>query len=221
MQKFLKIFLIIYTTFSFLLCGAQQETIESLYFKIPQPELTESSNKFPKKIVGCYYKDLDSLIEICISEDSIYSNFSLIFNIPKIKLIDKNYIIKDSLVYGIKKDIGVPFKEINDTIYAFLKQSDLFFKITSKNILKIYNNKYYLNEFKFGKYYNIIEFSIEKEAMLIKEIDPELEDFPSRFLNLEKSSFEGFNFHIASPTNENWINFIYNNGFNETTKFHK
>ena len=216
-----KVFVIIYLTLSVLCCFAQKETIESLYFKIPQPELTESSDKFPKKIVGCYYKDLDSLIEICISEDSIYSTFSLVFNIPKKNFIKEKYTIKDSLVYGIKKDIGVPFIEINDTIYAFLKQSDLFFKITDKNNLKIYNNKYYLNEITFEEYYNIIEVSSEKDSLWIKEIDPSLKSFPSKFLNAEKHNFEGFNFHLANPESENWMDFIKNDGFNDITKFHK
>tara|TARA_B100001287_G_scaffold269999_1_gene268163 strand:- start:13216 stop:13875 length:660 start_codon:yes stop_codon:yes gene_type:complete len=216
-----KIFAIIYLTFVGLTFIAQKETIESIYFKNPQPILIESSLSFPKEIRGCYYKDLDSLIEICITEDSIYSSFSLIFNIPKKNLVDNNYTIKDSLVYGIKKKIGTPFKEINDTIYAFLKQSDLFFKITEENTLKISKNKYYLSEFKFGECYNILEVSKEGDTILIKEIDPVLKDFPSNFLNLKKSSSKDFNFHLANPTNENWIDFINNNGFNETTKFHK
>jgi hypothetical protein len=221
MQMIKKIFIIIYLTFSVVFSLAQKETIESLYFKFPQPELAESSIKFPKKIVGCYYKDVDSLIEICISEDSIYSSFSLVFNIPKKNFVKEKYTIKDSLVYGIKKDIGVPFIEINDTIYAFLKQSDLFFKISNKNKLKIYNNKYYLNEIKFEEYYNVIEVSTEKDTLWIKEIDPSLKSFPSKFLNTIKHNFEDFNFHLANPESEDWINFIQNDGFNDITKFHK
>ena len=221
MQKINKIYLIIYLTFSVFYIIAQQETIESIYFKSPQPEFTDPLIKFPKEIRGCYYKDLDSLIEICISEDSIYSNFSIIFNIPKRNLIDKNYTIKDSLVYGIKKDIGVPFKKFNDTIYAFLKQSDLFFKITDKNKLKIYDNKYYLNEFKFEKHYNVIEISILKDSLWIKEIDPSFKYFPSKFLNPVKHSFDDFDFHLANPKEDDWINFIKNDGFNDITKFHK
>jgi hypothetical protein len=202
-------------------CTYAQDQITALYFKTPPPSHIKPSLNFPKDVQGCYYKDNDSLIQICIKSDSIYSSFSLVFTIPNSDMIDKKYEVKDSLIYGIKKNTGIPFKVINDTSYAFLKQTDLFFKISDKNILKIYQEKYYISEMKFDKFYSVLELSKQDKKFSIKEYDPEKEKFPTEFLNLEKSTIKNVEIHLANPSENNWINFLKNKGFNEETLYHQ
>lgn len=210
-----KFFLSICLIFGIFCFHSQQDVINALYFKNSTPSYAKSISDFPKEIIGCYYKNKDSLIELCITKDSIYSSFSIVFNISKKEMNSKKYSIIDSLIYGIKKDTGVPFKKINDTIYAFLKQTDLFFKINAENELKKYEDKYYLSEFIHEKYYTILEISKTEKNLVIKSYDPELDDFPSKFLNLKILNLNNQKIHVADPSAENWKKFIDNNGFNE------
>ena len=87
-----------------------QENIYSLYFKTPQP-FSKEKHTFPDDIQGCYYKDNDSLIQLCISKDSIYSCFTLIFPITKKEITEFKYEKIDTLLFGLKEGEGVPFIE--------------------------------------------------------------------------------------------------------------
>ena len=68
-----------------------QENINSLYFETPQPITKEKLDSFPDKIQGCYYKENDSLIQLCISDDSIYTSFTLVFPISNRELNELKY----------------------------------------------------------------------------------------------------------------------------------
>lgn len=205
--------------FSF--CAIAQDKVQALYFKTPPPVHIEPSFSFPKEIQGCYYKNNDSLIQLCVKSDSIYSSFSLVFTITKSDIIDKNYELKDSLIYGIKKNIGIPFKEVDDTVYAFLKQTDLFFKISNNNILKMFQEKCYISEMQSGKFYTVLELSKQEKIFSVKEYDPEKKEFPIQYLSVEKFNHENTNIHLTNPTEINWINFVKNKGFNEETLYHQ
>ena len=204
---------------SYLIYG--QELIHTLYFENPSPQHIVSSTNFPKDIQGCYYKNNDSLIQICVTKDSIYTSFSLVFTIPKKEIKKGRYEIRDSLVYGIKKGTGLSFKEINDTIFAFLKQTDLFFKFNEKSILKIDSNRYYLNELINEKYYSVLEISKNEGQFEVKEYDPQKKKFPSVYLQTKERNFQNQKIHLANPSKKNWNSFIENNGFNEQTLYHQ
>lgn len=198
-----------------------QESIHTLYFANPSPQHIESSINFPKDIQGCYYKNNDSLIQICVTKDSIYTSFSIVFSIPSNEIKVGKYEIIDSLVYGIKKGIGLLYKEINDTVFAFLKQTDLFFKFNEKSILKIDSNRYYLNELINEKYYSILEISKNENQFEVREYDPQIKDFPIEDLQTVEKNFQNQKIYLANPNKKNWNSFIENNGFNDQTLYHK
>ena len=123
-----------------------QEKFSSFYFKTSQPTNTPSIFSFSENYTGSYYKENDSLIRIIVEKDSIYSEFGILFTLPKKKLKkNKTFFIEDSLLYGVQANSGIPFKSINDTIYAVMIQQDLLFKPDSIHILKQRNEMYFLN----------------------------------------------------------------------------
>ena len=196
-----------------------QENINSIYFETPQPITKEKLDSFPDKIQGCYYKDNDSLIQLCISDDSIYTSFTLVFPIPNRDLTELKYEKIDSLLYGLKEEKGIPYIEVNDTVYAYLKQTNIFFKMSTKNILKKETDKYYLNEKLENNYYNIIELFFTEKKLTMAECDPDRSNFPYANLNLKEIKKDAI--HLARPDEKNWGEFIKNNGFNDQTKYHQ
>jgi len=216
-----KIIILIYFLIEVINFSAQNDTIVNLFFKEPQPKNIEFSYFFPENLKGCYLKKVDSLVEMCISKDSIYTSFSIIINISQEDFTQKKYSIKDSLIYGIKRNVGLPFKKFNDTIYALLKQTELFFKIDDRNKLKIHNNKFYLNEQIFGKFYKILELTFDNQSLVIRESNHEGENYPIELLNISKSQIDNLEFHLAEIKFDNWLTFINQNGFNDSTEFVK
>ena len=217
----IKLFFFIQCTFITTYFCYAQKNMDSFYFKSPQPNHIEEINSFHETIHGCYYKNTDSLIQVCISSDSIYTKYSIILTIPKINLKNKGYSIEDSLLHGIKDKKGIPFREINDTLYGILQQTSLFFKIDSNSVLKVDNGNYYLNELQQEKYYSTIEISKNKEKLFIKECDHQQKEFPNKDLNINEIMEKNQQILLANPNEMNWINFIKNNGFNEQTLYHQ
>ncbi len=216
-----KIIILIYFLIEVINFSAQNDTIVNLFFKEPQPNNIEFSYFFPENLKGCYLKKVDSLVEMCISKDSIYTSFSIIINISQEDFFQKKYSIKDSLIYGIKNNAGLPFKKFNDTIYALLKQTELFFKIDERNKLKIQNNKLYLNEQILGKFYKILELSFVNQSLIIKESNHEMENYPIEMLNVSKSQIDNLEFHLAEINFDDWFDFVNQNGFNDSTEYIK
>ena len=105
-----KIIILIYFLIEVINFSAQNDTIVNLFFKEPQPETVEFSYYFPENLKGCYLKKVDSLVEMCISKDSIYTSFSIIINISQEDFTQKKYSIKDSLIYGIKSRVCFKMK---------------------------------------------------------------------------------------------------------------
>lgn len=196
-----------------------QENINSLYFETPLPITKEKLDSFPDEIQGCYYKDNDSLIQLCISHDSIYTSFTLVFPIANRDLTELKYEKIDTLLFGLKGEKGIPYIEVNDTVYAYLKQTNLFFKISTKNIAKKEANKYYLNEKLENNFFNIIELFFTENKLIMAECDPDGSNFPYANLNLKEIKKDAI--HLARPDEKNWKDFIKKNGFNDQTKYHQ
>ena len=98
-----------------------QADFSSFYFEKPQPVYTSPIFEIQDSFLGSYYKENDSLIRVVIEKDSIYTEFGILFIIsPKELKKNKNISIKDSLIQGIQPSKGIPFKIIEDTIYAVL-----------------------------------------------------------------------------------------------------
>lgn len=199
-----------------------QESFNSFYFKEPQPVDNKSSKKFPKKIQGSYYKLNDSIVQIVIAPDSIYTLFAITMPLSNIEIKKSSHFFKkDSLFFGIKQNEGIPYKELNDTTYAFLIQKDLFFKIDSLNILKKFGDDYFINERKSNGYYSTTRIHKKDSILEIYEIDPSVKDFPIKALKYFSSEkINEINTFIAYPPNKEFKDFIDLNGFVDTTKYH-
>jgi hypothetical protein len=204
------------------LSSTSQESFNSFYFKEPQPVDNKFTKKFPKKIQGSYFKLNDSIVQIVIEQDSIYTSFAIVMPISN-KEIKKSstFFKKDSLFYGIKKDLGIPYKEINDTTYAFLIQKDLFFKIDSNNVLKKLGDDYFINELKSNGYYSTTRIHKSDSILEIYEIDPSSKNFPIKALKyFTTKKVNEINTYIAFPPNKEFKDFIDLSGFVDTTKYH-
>mgnify|MGYP001268378969 CR=1 FL=1 len=219
MKKWIIVMLFLWISISSII---GQESFNSFYFKEPQPVDNKSSKKFPKKIQGSYFKHNDSIVQIIIEPESIYTTFAIVMPISN-KEVQKshNFYTKDSLFYGIKENEGIPYKELNDTTYAFLIQKDLLFKIDSINVLKKFGDDYFINERKSNGYYSTTRIHKNDTLLEIYEIDPSAKDFPIKALKYFSSEkIDDINTLIAFPTNEDFKNFIDLNGFVDTTKYH-
>jgi hypothetical protein len=63
-----------------------QDSFNSFYFKEPQPVDNKLTKKFPKKIQGSYFKSNDSVVQIVIEADSIYTSFAIVMPISNLEL---------------------------------------------------------------------------------------------------------------------------------------
>ena len=199
-----------------------QDSFNSFYFKEPQPVDNKLTKKFPKKIQGSYFKSNDSVVQIVIEADSIYTSFAIVMPISNLELKKSSaFHKKDSLLYGIKKDVGIPYKVFDDTTYAFLIQKDLFFKIDSVNVLKKLGDDYFINELKSNGYYSTTRIHKKDSILNIYEIDPSTEDFPIKSLKyFTNKKINEINTYIAFPPNKEFKDFIDQSGFIDTTKYH-
>ena len=219
MIKWIFVLLIAWIPF---ISSVSQDSFNSLYFKEPHPVDNKLTKKFPKKIQGSYFKLNDSIVQIVIDSDSIYTSFAIVMPLSN-KEVKKspNFYKKDSLFYGIKKKEGIPYKELNDTTYAFLIQKDLFFKIDSVNVLKKLGDDYFINELKSNGYYSTTRIHKRDTILEIYEIDPSSENFPIKALKYFSSEkINDINTYIAFPPNKEFKDFIDLSGFVDTTKYH-
>ena len=98
-----------------------QKSFNSFYFKEPQPVDNKSSKKFPKKIQGSYYKLNDSIVQIVIAPDSIYTSFAIAMPISNKEIQKSSHFFKKDSLLG-------------DLFF-------LFFKISLKQYLSCRNLK--------------------------------------------------------------------------------
>ena len=199
-----------------------QEKFSSFYFKTSQPTNTPSIFSFSENYTGSYYKENDSLIRIIVEKDSIYSEFGILFTLPKKKLKkNKTFFIEDSLLYGVQANSGIPFKSINDTIYAVMIQQDLLFKPDSIHILKRQNEMYFLNSKSSKNLFSTKLLRLENDTLIIKEID-HINSFEllKKFQDFDEDDQNNIKTYLANPTKKELELFINKDGFNELLKFH-
>ena len=198
-----------------------QADYSSFYFKTPQPTDTPSIFEIDQSFTGSSYKENDSLIRIVVEKDSIYSEFGILFIVsPKELKKNNSLLIKDSLIFGIQPKKGIPFKKIEDTIYAVLIQQDLLFKPDSNHILKFKNETYFLNTKNENDLFSTTLLNLEKDTLFLKETDHlSVFDLIKKFKMLEESSNKKMKTYIANPSVDELLLFIKQGGFNELIKY--
>ena len=199
-----------------------QEDYSSFYFKTSQPENTASIFTIDDSFLGSYYKKDDSLVRVVVDKDSIYTEFGILFIVsPKEIKKSKTLSIKDSLLFGIQPNKGIPFTTIEDTIYAVLVQQDLLFKPDSNHILKFDNGVYFLNSRNSNNLFTTKLITLEKDTLILKETD-HLSTFNllEKFKRFSESEQNGIKTYIANPTQKELNLFIKEDGFNDLIKYH-
>ena len=217
MQRLL-IAIYIFSSYSFY----AQEDYSSFYFKTSQPENTASIFTIDDSFIGSYYKKDDSLVRVVVDKDSIYTEFGILFILsPKEVNKNKTLSIKDSLLFGIQPNKGIPFTTIEDTIYAVLVQQDLLFKPDSNHILKFDNGVYFLNSRNSNNLFTTKLLTLEKDTLILKETD-HLKTFSllEKFKRFSESEQNGIKTYIANPTQKELNLFIKEDGFNDLLKYH-
>ena len=204
-------------------CIYAQNEVSSFYFKSPQPVNTDTSFEFHKEHWGAYYKSDDSLVRLIVEKDSIFTEFVIMLSLSKQELRkDKKLSIDDSLLFGVKANYGIPYMIFDDTLYAVILQNDLFFKIDENNPLKYHDQKYFLNYKNKNGFFSTTLLSFEKESLLLSEIDHyESMNLIRNFNELNETEVYKIKTYIATPSEEEFFNFIKNNGFSTNIKYHK
>ena len=209
--------------FKFIICCTYsiytQTNINSIYFRFPEGNKYNKQKFIPKNIHGTYFKQHDSLVKLKIISDSITTSHTIIFPIPKKNLLANNISIKNDSVHGIKSSVGLPFKSINDTLYAFLEQFDQFYKSDSNSFCIEFQNSTLLFETLEENLFYVIKLSAVKDTLYVIESDPSL--FDEKIKNKLKIIKLKEPYYLLDKENENWLNFLNNKGFNDTTFYYK
>ena len=196
-----------------------QNNINSIYFEYPESNDFTTLKTLPAKFYGDFFKLQDSLLILRIDSNLISINHNVVFPIPKGEMKRLQTYIKEDSIYGIKSNKGLPFKSINDTIYALLSQQYPIYKNDSLSSSFIFEGQVFLFSNTTDSLHSVIKLSIHKDTLFLVESDPSI--FSSSITS---------NVHLINhlrpyyllPENENkWKTFIKNKGFNDTTLYLK
>ena len=127
--------------------------------------------------------------------------------------------IKNDSVYGIKSSVGLPFKSINDTLYAFLEQFDQFYKSDSNSFCLKFQNSTLLFENLEDNLFYVIKLNAVKDTLYVTESDPSL--FDEKIKNRLKIIQQKEPYYLLEKESEDWLYFLKNKGFNDTTLYYK
>ena len=208
--------------FKFIICCTysiyNQININSIYFRFPESDKYSKQKFIPKNIHGTYFKQHDSLVKLKIISDSITTSHTVIFPIPKKNLLANNMSIKNDSVFGIKSSVGLPFKSINDTLYAFLEQFDQFYKSDSNSFCLKFQNSTLLFENLEDNLFYVIKLKAVKDTLYVTESDPSLfdEKIKNRLKIIQQKEP-----YLLEKESEDWLYFLKNKGFNDTTLYYK
>lgn len=198
-----------------------QEEVTSFYFSEPQPSSVDPLEKFDDEICGRYLYEEDTLISLIITPDSIYSHFGTFTYLPAKEIYSSDkYRLENDMLYGIKVGEGIPYTEINDTIFTYITQNDLLFKPNKNNKLNKSGDKFYLNIKQDNGYYSTEVFSFEEKKLIVYSIDHEqvLEEI-LQFKSTITKQVDGFKTYLSAPTKGEFISFVDSKGFRDKTVY--
>lgn len=206
--------------FIYQIANAQEST--SFYFSEAQPTTVEITTQFDSTICGKYVLEEDSLTQLYITPDSIYTQQNVLFILTKkdIRKSKKKYHVENNKLYGIVDGQGLPSFVENDTTFAIYKQISNYFTPSKTTPLKKQNKTYYLNEknehgyystsllYHFGK--GIAVYSLDHELVL-----PEIR----QFRQLDSLELDHFKTYIATPSLKEMNTFVQQKGFKDVVIF--
>ncbi len=196
-----------------------QENINSIYFDYPESNDFRPQKMLPVKFKGSFLKQDDSLIELKLDSNGISIFHNVVFQIPKEKMKEFQTSILNDSIFGIKKNIGLPFKSINDTIYAYLKQEYPIYVNDSSSSCFLFDNQLFLFSKAKDSLYSVIKLSFQKDTLFLVESDPSI--FNESLISDIKIINKNKSFFLLEKNENNWKRFIKNGGFNDTTLYYK
>ena len=196
-----------------------QNNINSIYFEYPESNDFTTHKILPSKFYGDFFKLHDSLINLKIDSHDIFIFHNVIFPIPKEEMKQlQTYIQKDS-IYGIKSNKGLPFKSINDTIYALLSQQYPIYTNDSLSSFWNFEDEVFLFNKVKDTLHSVIKLSLHKDTLVLVESDPSIFNdsiISTIYLIKQKNPY-----YLLSKNEKKWKTFIKNKGFNDSTLYFK
>jgi len=201
---------------------AYTQELTSFYFGEAQPATIENSLQFDSSICGKYVLEEDSLTQLYITPDSIYTQQNVLFVLTKkdFRKSKKKYYVEENKLYGIVDGKGLPCIVENDTTFAIYKQISNYFTPSSTTPLKKQNKTYYLNEQNEHGYYSTSLLYHFGKGIAIYSLDHELVMPEVRQFNqLDSLELDNFKTYIATPTLKDMNTFVQQKGFKDVVIF--
>ena len=196
-----------------------QNNINSIYFEYPESNDFTTHKILPSKFYGDFFKLHDSLINLKIDSQDIFIFHNVIFPIPKEEMKQlQTYIQKDS-IYGIKSNKGLPFKSINDTIYALLSQQYPLYTNDSLSSFRTFEDEVFLFNKVKDTLPSVVKLSLHKDTLVLVESDPSI--FNDSIISTIYLIKQQSPYYLLSKNEKKWKTFIKNKGFNDTTLYLK
>ena len=196
-----------------------QNNINSIYFEYPESNDFTTHKILPSKFYGDFFKLHDSLINLKIDSQDIFIFHNVIFPIPKEEMKQlPTYIQKDS-IYGIKSNKGLPFKSINDTIYALLSQQYPLYTNDSLSSFRTFEDEVFLFNKVKDTLHSVVKLSLHKDTLVLVESDPSI--FNDSIISTIYLIKQQSPYYLLSKNEKKWKTFIKNKGFNDTTLYLK
>ena len=196
-----------------------QKNINSIYFEYPESNDFTTQKVLPSKFYGDFFKLHDSLINLKLDSNDIFIFHNVVFPIPKdeTKLL-QTYIMEDS-IYGIKSNKGLPFKSINDTIYALLRQQYPIYSNDSLSSFWVFEDQVFLFNKATDTLHTVVNLSLHQDTLFLVESDPSI--FSDSIISNVHLVNHLNPYYLLSKSEKKWKTFIKNKGFNDTTLYLK
>lgn len=196
-----------------------QKNINSIYFEYPESNDFTTQKVLPSKFYGDFFKLHDSLINLKLDSNGIFIFHNVVFPIPKEEMKVLQTYIKEDSIYGIKSNKGLPFKSINDTIYALLSQQYPIYSNDSLSSFMVFEDQVFLFNKTTDTLHTVIKLSLHQDTLFLVESDPSI--FSDSIISNVHLINHLNPYYLLSKSEKKWKTFIKNKGFNDTTLYLK
>ena len=194
----------------------------SFYFTAPQPAGEKSLEKIPSGFSGVYLHPTDSLKKLFVTEDSIYARIILAAYLTMEEINNDPLLhVKDTLLYGVYPDKGIPYFRTNDTIIYFMADDYIFFKPGEKQVARISGTSLLLNYKDNNNNWSALMLTRSSDGdLIVAEIDHEKEmPLIEKQKGIRKKKVGGITTYFLNMSLEEMNDFISAGGFNISSKY--
>lgn len=190
----------------------------SFYFAEAQPSGIVNDSVFGTEFRGTYKSKKDSTIRLIITENSIYTEFPVLFSITKAALdTNPDLFVKDGQLHGMLENETLAVAEQNDTFYLAYPNRSNVFQIGTNEKLRKLNNKYLLNYKDDNSLWSTLLLYFDNEgALKMESLDHDLVMKEiQKFENLERKKMDPLDTYIANPTQAEFRLFLDSGSFGD------